>query len=143
MVYENDRIGAMNRQTGRAPPAEIRFYDVKSQLQRWVYDRSLQAFAAADAERDAIRSAGQLEARRVRMRDKLLGAIGGLPTDAPLNPAPIAGTFGTMHKLATDLLWLNDSLAAIRVYDVLRAVDLARLVAPAHAPKLSLYASGR
>ena len=33
---------------------------------------------------------------------------------------------GTLYKLATDLLWLDDSLAAGRVYDVLRALAFVR-----------------
>ncbi|MEV0587274.1 CocE/NonD family hydrolase [Nonomuraea sp. NPDC050310] len=46
-----------------------------------------------------------------------------------LAPAPVnaraPGYFDTTFKLATDLLWLGDSLAAGRVFDVLRAVGFA------------------
>ncbi|HEV8637322.1 MAG TPA: acetylxylan esterase [Chloroflexota bacterium] len=43
-----------------------------------------------------------------------------------LNAHPMDAFYGTIYKLATDLLWLDDSLAAGRVYDVLRAFALAR-----------------
>jgi hypothetical protein len=32
--------------------------------------------------------------------------------------------YGVIHKLTDDLIWLGDSLCALRTYDVLRAVDL-------------------
>lgn len=32
--------------------------------------------------------------------------------------------FGVVHKLADELLWLGDSLAAMRAYDVIRCVDM-------------------
>jgi len=42
----------------------------------------------------------------------------------PLNARPYEGHHGTIYKLLTDLLCLGDSLEAMRIYDVLRAVDL-------------------
>lgn len=42
-----------------------------------------------------------------------------------LNPSGIDDHYGTMYKLLCDLLWLDDSLEAGRVYDVLRAVEFA------------------
>lgn len=50
----------------------------------------------------------------------------GATTPAAVNPRPSDGNYGTIYKLATDLLWLGDSLAAGRVFDVLRAVEFAR-----------------
>lgn len=45
------------------------------------------AFAQGDRDRDAIADRGQLEARREMLREKLIAAIGGLPSgDTPLNP---------------------------------------------------------
>ncbi len=40
----------------------------------------------------------------------------------PINARPLHGLFGTLYRLADDLLWLNDSLVALRVHDVLRAL---------------------
>lgn len=44
----------------------------------------------------------------------------------PVNAYPVDAPFGTIHKLAMDLFWLDDSLAAIRTFDVLRALDMAQ-----------------
>ncbi|NED96606.1 hypothetical protein G1H11_14950 [Phytoactinopolyspora alkaliphila] len=41
----------------------------------------------------------------------------------PINPFPLEENYGTVYKLMTDLIWLGDSLAAARVFDVLRAVE--------------------
>ncbi|MGO4496298.1 alpha/beta hydrolase family protein [Paenibacillus sp. 2RAB27] len=43
----------------------------------------------------------------------------------PVNTFPVDAPFGTIHKLAMDLFWLDDSLAALRTFDVLRALDMA------------------
>lgn len=64
----------------------ITLHEVRDQLKRHVYDRSLEAFASGDRARDAITDPGQLEARRTAFRNELLEAIGGLPScDTPLN----------------------------------------------------------
>lgn len=47
----------------------------------------------------------------------------------PHEPYPIYGKpshnfFGVIHKLTDDLLWLGDSLAALRTYDVLRSLEM-------------------
>ena len=41
----------------------------------------------------------------------------------PINTNDMYGYFGTMGTLAHNLIWLDDSLPAIRTYDVIRAVD--------------------
>lgn len=51
--------------------------------------------------------------------------------------------FGVLHKLATDLFWLGDSLAAIRIFDVLRALDMARVLRGAADADLQVYTHGR
>ena len=64
----------------------MQLYDVKSQLQRFVYKRSCQAFEAGDRKRDAIRSIEELVSYRTDMRKKFIEAVGGLPlSDTPLN----------------------------------------------------------
>ena len=44
----------------------------------------------------------------------------------PINPRGLEDDYGTLYKLATDLMWLDDSLPAAQVYDVLRALALVR-----------------
>lgn len=48
--------------------------------------------------------------------------IGALAPNA-INAFPLEESYGTVYKLMTDLIWLGDSLAAARVFDILRAVD--------------------
>jgi len=44
-----------------------------------------------------------------------------------INPRSPDEDYGTLFKLDCDLLWLDDSLAAMRVYDVLRTVELVHV----------------
>jgi len=67
----------------------------------------------------------------------------------PHEPHPLYGKpshrfFGIHHKLADELIWLGDSLAAMRTYDVIRGIDfVASLYGEADAkPEISLYAAG-
>jgi len=61
-------------------------YDVRSQLQQFVYKRSEEAFAAADAARDAIRTPEALATRQAWIRERFIECLGGLPaSDTPLN----------------------------------------------------------
>lgn len=63
------------------------YFDVKDQLKRHIYDRSLAMFEKGDRDRDAIKTVAELDARRTRMREAFVDAIGGLPPmDTPLNP---------------------------------------------------------
>lgn len=48
----------------------------------------------------------------------------------------------TVRKLAMDLLWLNDSLAAVRIFDLLRALQLARALKGGSFVEPSVYAHG-
>jgi hypothetical protein len=41
----------------------------------------------------------------------------------PLDCRPIHGEYGVIHKLNDDLLWLGDSICALRIWDVLRTLD--------------------
>jgi hypothetical protein len=49
--------------------------------------------------------------------------------------------YGVFHKLNNDLMWLDDSIAAIRVYDLLRSIDFAQQ--EFHAKHISIYTVGR
>jgi hypothetical protein len=51
--------------------------------------------------------------------------------------------YGVLHKLSDDLTWLNDSLCALRIYDVLRTVELIGEWRGIHTDDLHLYAEGR
>ncbi|MBN4060921.1 prolyl oligopeptidase family serine peptidase [bacterium AH-315-I18] len=63
------------------------FYDVKAQLQRHVYDRSLACFAQGDASRDAIGTWEQVQKRQRAVRKFIVKAVGGLPSNrTPLRP---------------------------------------------------------
>ncbi|MGI2294483.1 alpha/beta hydrolase family protein [Paenibacillus sp. GXUN7292] len=50
--------------------------------------------------------------------------------------------FGMTHKLADELIWLGDSLAALRIYDVLRAADFAASLCKPDDCQIELYAAG-
>jgi hypothetical protein len=41
-----------------------------------------------------------------------------------INSAPKFGYYGTMFKLADDLVWLDDSLPALRTWELIRALDV-------------------
>lgn len=66
-----------------------------------------------------------------------------------ISPYGIHERFGTLHKLNADLFWLDDSLAALRSYDVLRSVALAQSVEMTLQHKrenrldVQIYAEGR
>ena len=50
--------------------------------------------------------------------------------------------FGVIHKLTDDLLWLGDSLAALRTYDLLRCVEMLCTLQQGIAEKVEVYAVG-
>lgn len=61
-----------------------------------------------------------------------------------INPADIEERYGTLYKFISDLVFLGDDLASMRIYDVLRAVELAStdpLIALGRRP-IRLFGSG-
>jgi hypothetical protein len=60
-----------------------------------------------------------------------------------INGMPPHALYGTLHKLACDLLFLDDDLLALRTFDVLRALDMLRLWPGIDAEDVDIYASGR
>ena len=46
-----------------------------------------------------------------------------------------------LHKLTNDLMWLGDSMAALRTYDVLRALDRVELMELIDQDDIQIYAS--
>jgi dienelactone hydrolase len=59
-----------------------------------------------------------------------------------INARPIDASLGTLHKLTMDLLWLSDSLAAMRIHDVLRALDMAEQLRGSVPDDIRIYAHG-
>ena len=51
--------------------------------------------------------------------------------------------YGTMHRMADELIWQDDSIVALRTYDVLRSLDLAAEHPELTADGIQLFASGR
>ncbi|WP_176706476.1 alpha/beta hydrolase family protein [Paenibacillus hemerocallicola] len=51
--------------------------------------------------------------------------------------------FGTLHKFAADLFWLDDSLAALRTFDVVRALDIVEWLSRGTNGDIRLYTDGR
>jgi hypothetical protein len=66
-----------------------------------------------------------------------------------LTPRPLHEAFapddlyGALHKLADDLTWLDDDLAALRTFDVLRALDMIAEWSGLNVGDVTLYADGR
>lgn len=58
-----------------------------AQLKDHIYERSRRAFAAGDAQRDALTTPEALRARQELIRREIVAGLGGLPPmDTPLNP---------------------------------------------------------
>jgi cephalosporin-C deacetylase-like acetyl esterase len=51
--------------------------------------------------------------------------------------------YGVIFKLLNDLMWLDDSLAALRTYDVLRAIEVLLYIPGIKKDDICLYANGR
>jgi len=51
--------------------------------------------------------------------------------------------FGALHKLTTDLMFLGDDLASIRIYDTVRALDMIEKWPGLDASDIRVYAHGR
>lgn len=71
-----------------------------------------------------------------------VAGTGALAPNA-INGKGLRDKFGTIHKLNMDLFWLGDSIAAIRAYDVLRAIEFARRLPFIDREQINLYAEGR
>lgn len=56
---------------------------------------------------------------------------------------PVHDFYGTIYKFTCDLIWLDDSLAAMRVYDVIRALDFISGLKGIGNEGHELYAYGR
>ena len=52
-------------------------------------------------------------------------------------------SLGVIAKLCHDLMWLDDSITALRTYDLIRAVDAANLFTDLDCSDINIYAAGR
>jgi len=68
--------------------------------------------------------------------------VGGIQPH-PLSIRSLEEMYGAYQKFNDDLAWLNDSLAALRSYDVIRALDLIAAWPGVDARDIHAYASGR
>nr|WP_231571609.1 hypothetical protein [Paenibacillus sp. VKM B-2647] len=71
-----------------------------------------------------------------------VSGVGPLTPHSLHNGDP-AEFYEIIHKLTDDLIWLNDSLAALRTYDVTRALDMAERLPQTKPDDISLYLNGR
>jgi len=60
----------------------------------------------------------------------------------PISSMPLLEFYGTIYKLSDDLFWLDDSMAAMRVYDVIRALDMIERWPGVKTEDIRFYASG-
>jgi len=65
-----------------------------------------------------------------------------LPHHDPARENPL-GPFGVVDRYTDELVWLGDSMAALRTYDVLRAVEVAAGAPDADPADIRLYGRGR
>lgn len=69
--------------------------------------------------------------------------------DGGLLPNPLCSAFnyndfhGTLYKLATDFMFMGDSIAALRAYDITRALDMAACWPGLKGEDIELYGQGR
>ncbi len=71
-----------------------------------------------------------------------LCGVGPLRPD-PINTWPSDGHLGTLPKLGDDLLWLGDSLVALRTFELLRVLDVLATWPDLAADDVTVYGSGR
>jgi hypothetical protein len=67
----------------------------------------------------------------------------GSITPNPFNFQPLKENYGALYKLSHELIWLGDSLAALRTYDVIRAIDAMQEFNILDTDDLTVYAYGR
>jgi hypothetical protein len=61
----------------------------------------------------------------------------------PINKRPLTGYSSTMHTFANDMIFLDDSICAMRAFDVTRALDVIATRPDLSANGTHLYAHGR
>ncbi|MGN7384969.1 Predicted dienelactone hydrolase [Chlamydia abortus] len=78
-------------------------------------------------------------------RDVLVLNVSGVGPHEPhaIYGKPAHRFFGVMHKLTDDLLWLGDSLAALRTYDTIRCLDVLAHLGEWPDEPADFYTDGR
>jgi len=61
----------------------------------------------------------------------------------PLNHCKPRAFYGVIHKFNDDLIWLGDSIAALRTYDVVRALDMLKCWPKILPDAVRVFAEGR
>lgn len=67
----------------------------------------------------------------------------GPHTPYPIYGSPPLAFYGVMHKLSDELLWLDDSLTAMRAFDVIRSLDLMNHIQDQQDGAVEVYTDGR
>lgn len=88
---------------------------------------------------------GWIRAQCYRSRAVLVLNVSGAGSITPnsLYARPLGDFYGTLHKFADDLTWLDDDLAALRTFDVIRALDLIGEWPGLLPSPIRVYAHGR
>lgn len=60
-----------------------------------------------------------------------------------INADDIKAQYGTMYKLCCDLMFMKDSITALRSYDVLRAIDMLKTVYELNESEITLHCESR
>ncbi|WP_168118549.1 prolyl oligopeptidase family serine peptidase [Paenibacillus sp. HB172176] len=60
----------------------------------------------------------------------------------PIYNKPVHRFFGVIHKLTDELLWLGDSLAAMRTYDITRCLDVISQLDEGYSGEIDFYTAG-
>jgi hypothetical protein len=89
---------------------------------------------------DWIRHTCTEEKRVVLVID--VSGISGLEPNCQ-NGTPVRDGYGIIHKLSDDLVWLDDSLAALRTYDITRAIDALKYWPGLDGKSVNLYTCDR
>ena len=71
-----------------------------------------------------------------------VSGVGYIQADK-INAHDIKAKYGTMYKLCSDLLYMGDSMTALRSYDVLRAVDMLHEVYGLEYGEITIYCESK
>lgn len=134
---------------GSRAEAEQRAYEAREESERQQEEHALPPVTIALWPRGTKRLAPRIDWIRqtcLSGRAVLVLDVSGDGAVMPNSISPRRGMhdfYGTLHKFSIDLFWLDDSLAALRTFDVLRALDLIDSFSEGRSRDTRLYAEGR
>lgn len=67
----------------------------------------------------------------------------GFMSQRQITYAPVREFLGAIFKLTHDLIWLDDSMVALRTYDTIRAIDAMKFIPGIDENNVNIYAFGR